>query len=108
MLRITFPRGAILSIDLPCSAGARWSRAKYGLPALSPVLPSAGAGWRQCGQACVPTHTMRTRERRVVNNAGQTGDTTLSLLFRVHKSFSINAVALMRKLVFLLQGHSFI
>lgn len=67
---ITFPRGAARSGDLPCCAAASWSRAKYGLPALSTVFPSAGASRRQCGQTCFPqTHQ---RQRREVDTAVKT------------------------------------
>lgn len=54
--KITFPRDATRSCDLPCCAAASWSCAKYGLPALSTVFPSAGVSRRQRGQTCVPTN----------------------------------------------------
>lgn len=67
---ITFPRGATWSGDLPCCAAASWSRAKYGLPALSTVFPSAGARRRQRGQTCFPQTPQR--QRKQVNIAVKT------------------------------------
>lgn len=55
-LNFTFPRGAARGGDLPCCVAGG---GKYGLPAFSSVLPSAGAGRRQRGQACVPTRSQR-------------------------------------------------
>lgn len=72
----TFPRGAALSRNLPCCAAASGSCAKYGLPALSPVFPSARAGWRQCGQAWVPTGEADRRKWSIMQHR-QTGDTTM-------------------------------
>lgn len=55
-LIFTFPRGAARGGDLACCVAGR---GKYGLPAFSSVLPSAGAARRQSRQACVPTRSER-------------------------------------------------